>query len=119
MNISNVASNHTPFTRRLEAKDIPDFDLVRLVDTCQHERQIEWGTEHLPWCHRQDLEAKLPLVPPKVILAKCRALIRRGFITGCTCGCRGDFELTDKGRDFLIPAGDRDWPAHVASCTGR
>lgn len=32
-----------------------------------------------------------PGVPLKVVLAKARRLINRGVITGCACGCRGDF----------------------------
>jgi hypothetical protein len=36
-------------------------------------------------------------VPEKVIRAKLSKLIRRGLIGGCDCGCRGDFEITDKG----------------------
>ena len=29
--------------------------------------------------------------PENVVRAKARRLIRRGLITGCACGCRGDF----------------------------
>lgn len=39
--------------------------------------------------------------PEKVVRAKLKQLHRRGFIGGCTCGCRGDFEITDKGLEFL------------------
>jgi hypothetical protein len=35
---------------------------------------------------------------PKLILAKMRMLRRAGLVAGCDCGCRGNFELTDKGR---------------------
>ncbi len=34
-------------------------------------------------------------VPPKVVLAKARRLVRRGLLDGCTCGCRGSFERRD------------------------
>lgn len=30
-------------------------------------------------------------------LAIMRLLHRYGMVGGCTCGCRGDFEITDKG----------------------
>jgi hypothetical protein len=36
-----------------------------------------------------------PVVPLKVVLAKARKLIRRGLLTGCACGCRGEFEVVD------------------------
>lgn len=35
--------------------------------------------------------------PPKVALAKMRALHRQGLVDGCPCGCRGDFTLTVAG----------------------
>jgi hypothetical protein len=43
----------------------------------------------------------LPQFCEKVIRAKLHALIRRKYINGCTCGCRGDFELTEAGSLFL------------------
>ena len=45
------------------------------------------------WAMRVDLERAFPAVPPKVLLAKCRALIKSRKIDGCGCGCRGDFTL--------------------------
>ena len=39
--------------------------------------------------------------PPEVIRAKMRSLIKRGLVDGCACGCRGDYEITNKGRSRL------------------
>jgi len=39
--------------------------------------------------------------PPKLALAKMRQLYKRGFTGGCGCGCRGDWEITDKGLAFI------------------
>lgn len=39
--------------------------------------------------------------PPKVALAKMRSLFKRGLVGGCPCGCRGDFEITDKGLELI------------------
>lgn len=36
--------------------------------------------------------------PEKLARAKLRKLVKSGYLTGCTCGCRGDFDITDKGR---------------------
>jgi len=47
------------------------------------------------------VDAMPPLPSDKLALAKMRQLIRRGLVDGCACGCRGDFELTDKGREYL------------------
>lgn len=39
--------------------------------------------------------------PHKVQLAKMRQLLKRKLVTGCACGCRGDWTITDEGLDFL------------------
>lgn len=39
--------------------------------------------------------------PDKVRLQKMRKLVRRGLISGCACGCRGDYEITHKGLEYL------------------
>lgn len=40
-------------------------------------------------------------VTGKLALAKMKAMIRKGLVDGCPCGCRGDFEITDKGRSII------------------
>ena len=40
-----------------------------------------------------DVERHFADVPPKVLRAKLRSLIRQRKITGCDCGCRGDFQV--------------------------
>lgn len=42
-----------------------------------------------------------PNLPEKLVLGKMRMLMRRGLVTGCGCGCRGDFEITAKGIQWL------------------
>ena len=39
--------------------------------------------------------------PIKLQLSKMRALKKRGLVQGCYCGCRGDWEITDAGRNVL------------------
>ncbi len=36
--------------------------------------------------------------PSRLIHAKMRKLVYKGLISGCTCGCMGNFYITDKGR---------------------
>lgn len=48
------------------------------------------------WANRTDLQARLG-VPEEVLLAKLQRLIDQGRIVGCTCGCRGDFEVVSDG----------------------
>jgi len=69
---------------RIQAKHIPDEAIMGAVATVNAEGR---------WAMTWDLADALPGVPPKVILAKCRSLIKRGRLTGCACGCRGDFEI--------------------------
>jgi hypothetical protein len=40
-------------------------------------------------------------VPPKLARAKMKQLIKSGWVDGCLCGCRGDFELTLVGELLL------------------
>lgn len=42
-----------------------------------------------------------PAVPTKVFLAKMKSIIQQGLSGGCDCGCRGDYEITDKGLDLI------------------
>jgi len=46
-----------------------------------------------------------PDLPGRLVLAKMSKLIRAGLVSGCPCGCRGDFEITIKGRKVLAAAG--------------
>ena len=39
-------------------------------------------------------------LPWKLVLSKARKMISKGQITGCACGCRGDWQPVDQeGRD--------------------
>ena len=92
----------------MQAKDIPDDAFLAAIDTAMDIRdQGAWPNRNLgsSACDIQMVLAGLggginrpdrswddiPAMPLKVVLAKAKALIRRGLITGCACGCRGDF----------------------------
>lgn len=103
----------------MQAKDISDEAVIELVRACVEARcngDETWGwhggrpgyqrpkeheavlgsppetpTSH--WANRWDIAKALGNLPEKVVLAKLRGLVKRGMITGCACGCRGDFEL--------------------------
>lgn len=91
---------------RPQAKDIKDGDALAAVLKCMDHpampahKQPAW---HGP-ASRWDIAKELGF-PGKVVLAKMRALERRGLVGGpgcCTCGCRGDFELTKQGEAVLV-----------------
>lgn len=80
--------------KKIQAKHIDTVAVLRLM-----------AGDPRPWTHFQhksehmaNLSEAYPDFPQKVILAKMNALIRRGFVSGCGCGCRGDFAITERGR---------------------
>lgn len=76
---------------RLQAKDLSTDAILRYLADRQ-------GT----WTMRWDLAADLfPDIPEKVVLAKIRSIMAAGLSGGCSCGCRGDLEITDKGLAFI------------------
>jgi hypothetical protein len=91
----------------MQSKDIPEVPI------------LEFLNKHIgEWCNwvSLEVEAKFELkyqgrsvlhampegTAGKLALAKMRSLIKRGLVSGCACGCRGDFEITDEGKAFLI-----------------
>lgn len=42
-----------------------------------------------------------PGTPEKLRLKKMSSLMRKGLITGCPCGCTGNFFITEKGKEYL------------------
>lgn len=96
--------------KRLQCKDIPDLPILDLVRKCSDQEvsigdyQPIWATQFGPDGDNWDGYANSvrlampPGVPDRLVLAKMEGLIRRGLVQGCTCGCRGDFEITDAGR---------------------
>jgi len=89
----------------MQCKDIPDAPVLAFLDNLP--KPWVWGT----WFWSDDYKPEnsvlnvMPLgTPAKLALAKMRRLIQRGLVDGCDCGCRGDFELTPKGRQWLAQA---------------
>lgn len=71
----------------MQAKDLSDYELISLIkDLSDNGLKTTWAT-------RFDIERSWPKIPPKVIRAKLKSLIKRGLVDGCVCGCRGDFEV--------------------------
>jgi hypothetical protein len=100
----------------MQRKDIDDrVILAGIVVTCALKTRADpLPSPYGPWrsCLVWDLEAVLAgqpelvgrhdgerrqWVPRKLLIAKLAHMQRRGLIDGCTCGCRGDFEVTEKG----------------------
>lgn len=105
---------------RLQCKDIHDWPILHfLANMPKWESGLPkrgtwfWDDDYQP--DNSVLRAMSPGTPPKLALAKMQTLIRRKLVDGCTCGCRGDFEITQKGLLLLETYGPPpgDVPANL------
>jgi len=78
--------------RKIKCSDIPDQDVLLALNLTQG----SW-TSHF----HGNLGKFFEKYPSKIALAKMNQLLKRGFTGGCGCGCRGDWEITDKGLAFI------------------
>lgn len=100
----------------MKAADIPDRDfLAAITEVIRIRNEDQPLDAPWIWASRWDIAAVLtghaehvatapqdyPDMPQKIVLAKAKRLIRRKLLDGCYCGCRGDFEPTERGRELL------------------
>lgn len=87
----------------IQCKDIPETPILRfLLDFKEKNGQDSLGVNWFGNEFKNSITKVMPEgTPPKLALAKMRMLIKRGLASGCGCGCRGDFTLTEKGESFL------------------
>lgn len=67
----------------MKASDIKEDDLIAEIDK---------ATINGIGCPIWAIFKAFPQYPEKVIRAKLSTMIRRKLLTGCCCGCRGDFK---------------------------
>jgi hypothetical protein len=95
---------------KMQAKDIPEKPILAFLAKIERGETFWYPTEPMRagWGEKNAyssgtwyegfensvLNAMPPGTPPKVALAKIRAMIKKGLVDGCGCGCRGDFNLT-------------------------
>jgi len=82
----------------MQCKDIPDKPILFFLAGL-HRWATHWTGDGISMPSVAD--AMPPGTPEKLRLAKMGQLIKRNLVSGCTCGCRGDFEITAKGRELL------------------
>ncbi len=82
---------------KMKCSDLSDKDILTFLS----KHQGKWCTHGEPNITPSVQDAMPPGTPFKLQLAKMRILHKRGFVGGCTCGCRGDWEITDKGLEFI------------------
>lgn len=85
----------------MKTSDISDDAILNLLA----DHQGEWAFWHIDdLSFHSEPGKKYPIAPGfpyKLIHAKFKKLYKRGLIGGCDCGCRGDFEITDKGLELI------------------
>jgi hypothetical protein len=62
-----------------------------LIERCHYSTDALLGTVDRLRSVLEDLMEQS--VPRNLLLAKTRKMIAAGTLTGCACGCRGDFEV--------------------------
>lgn len=87
----------------MQCKDIPDRPVLAFLSTLGR-----WGTcfeygNGSGELYPNSVQHAMPAATgPKLARAKMAMLIKRGLVDGCSCGCRGDYEITEKGLAYLL-----------------
>jgi len=82
----------------VQCKDIPDRPILEFI-LSQNGNWCTWGKGYsMPTVQ----DAMPEGTPSKLQMAKMAKLIKRGLVHGCPCGCRGDYTITEMGKDFLV-----------------
>lgn len=77
-------------TKAIQAKDIPEAEILAAIDTVANTTISSYGTYRTAATWK--IQEALPAYPPKVVLARLRSMFQRGVIDcQCKCGCRGDW----------------------------
>lgn len=76
--------------KQIQAKDIPEQPIIDYLIGLNGKWATHWTGMIMPSITENAIP---PNTPEKVILAKLRAMIKKGVIQGCACGCRGDFRI--------------------------
>ena len=79
----------------MQAKDIPEQPIIDFLAKLRDnpvENRAPWGTIFEGY-DNSITNAMPPGTPNKVALAKMKVMIRKGSVSGCCCGCRGDFTI--------------------------
>jgi hypothetical protein len=105
-NKSRITWLRKRYGRKPQCKNIPDLPILQFL--AQQDRWATWF-DHTDGDHLPSVQLAMPeWVPTKLRRAKMNQLIRRGLVEGCPCGCRGDYEISEKGREYLKEQGSKN-----------
>ena len=91
--------NHLSDAVIYQCKDVPDKPILEFLYQRRKEGKV--------WCcwfdgFENSIGQAMPSnTPEKTRIQKMAKLIKRGLVSGCGCGCRGDYEITEKGVEWL------------------
>lgn len=87
----------TSNTNAMQCKDIPDLPILEYLARIKREAGR--------WCFfgfAPDIFDAFPAdAPYNLVLAKMKKLITKGLVSGCACGCSGNFAITELGAGFI------------------
>ena len=82
----------------MQCKDIPSIPILQFL--AKNPGEFDWHNWYFG--DEKDVHNAMPLgLPDKLVIGKMRQLMKRGLVSGCSCGCRGDFVITQKGLDRI------------------
>ena len=82
----------------MQCKDIPTIPILEHLQSLSPHWAFNFGEQG------DDIRHSFPsglATPPNLVLAKMAKLIKQGLVSGCTCGCRGDYSITPKGSHLI------------------
>lgn len=85
------------YNKKIQVKHVETLPILQFLDNIAPRMAISFDRDF----ENSIFHAVPEEIPRKVMLSKLRNMIEKGIIDGCACGCRGDFELTQKGKDIL------------------
>ncbi len=86
---------------RMQCKDVPDRPILEFLLAAGGEWRFSYSLNGSEYDARSVLTVMPPGTPRPLAVAKMGTLIRRGLVSGCACGCRGDFVITESGERYL------------------
>lgn len=81
----------------MKCSDIPDQAIYDAINRTLDENSAKHNTE-ITMAIIWDIFDLFPEFPAKLVRAKLDKMVRAGKLGGCTCGCRGDFEIVGQER---------------------
>lgn len=83
--------------KKLQCKHIPDRPILEFLAKRPGRWHNWFGNEY-----DNSVTLAMPMnLPSKLVRAKMKRLVQRKMVNGCCCGCRGDFEISPEGQQWL------------------